>query len=205
MFIQIIQGHVHEPSQVRAALDDWVRRLAAGSHGWLGTTAGVTDDNELIVVVRFESEEEAQRNSHRAEQHQWWMETSKLFAGDVMFHDSTLAEVMLDGGSDDAGFVQVIQGRAHDPARLQQLGRDGEAVLREYRPDIIGGTVAVHDGDRFTQTVYFTSEEAAREGERKLPPPEASAVLNEMAGLMTDLRYLDITEPWLYSPVHASA
>jgi hypothetical protein len=200
MFIQVIQGHVTDRTGVYDAFESWVRQLAPGAEGWLGTTAGVTDDDELIALVRFESEDAAQRNSHRPEQHQWWMDTSKLFAGDATFHDSTEIDTMLEGGSDEAGFVQVIQGRTSDPARLRELNRRSEEPLRQHRPDIIGGTIALHDTDRVTEAVYFTSEPEAREGERKAMPPEVEAVYREEQEQLRDQRYLDLNEPWLYSP-----
>lgn len=200
MFIQVIHGHVTDRTGVYDAFESWVRQLAPGAEGWLGTTAGVTDDDELIALVRFESEDAAQRNSHRPEQHQWWMDASKLFAGDATFHDSTESDTMLEGGSDEAGFVQVIQGRTSDPARLRELNRRSEEPLRQHRPDILGATMAFHDTDRVTEAVYFTSEPEAREGERRAMPPEAEAVYREEQEQLRDLRYLDITEPWLYSP-----
>ncbi len=44
--------------------------------------------------------------------------------------------------------------------------------LRDMRPEIIGGTVAIAaDGD-FTQTIYFTSEAAARQGEQQEMPAD---------------------------------
>jgi hypothetical protein len=200
MFVQVIQGHITDRDSVREAFEQWRDRLAPGAEGWLGMTAGITADDELIALARFESPELAQRNSHRAEQHQWWMETSKLFVGDATFHDCTDVDVLLGGGSDEAGFVQVIQGRTRNPAQLKEVDRRSEPVLREYRPDIIGGISAVHDSDRVTQAIYFTSEAAAREGERKPMPPEMAEAYGQEQDLFTNLRYLDITEPWLFSP-----
>ena len=82
MFIQVIRGQVSEPEQVHAALDRWSAQLAASTPGWLGSTAGVTEDGRFVALARFESEEAARRNSDRPEQGQWWAETAKLFTGD---------------------------------------------------------------------------------------------------------------------------
>jgi hypothetical protein len=49
----------------------------------------VTDDGRFVGLARFESEEAARRNSGRPEQGRWWMETSKLFTGEVAFRDSS--------------------------------------------------------------------------------------------------------------------
>jgi|tagenome__1003787_1003787.scaffolds.fasta_scaffold20966056_5 hypothetical protein len=200
MFVQVIQGSVADADELRASLDRWNRDLGPGAVGWLGATSGVTADGRAIAMVRFESADAARANSERPEQHQWWMETSKLFAGDVTFHDSRQVYEFGAGGSDDAGFVQVIQGRVTDPDRALELMRQTEEPMRELRPDVIGGVIAVHGDDGFTQAVYFTSQEAAREGERKTAPPEAQKAMEEQMALMADLVYFDLTNPWLDSP-----
>jgi hypothetical protein len=203
MFIQTIQGRVAgDISELKEALDHWQRDLGPTATGWLGSTAGVTDDGTFICLARFESPEAARRNSERPEQHQWWMETSKLFGGEVHFHDCTETDLFLGGGSDDAGFVQVIQGRIRDlPGLRAYLAAQDEAVMREFRPDLIGTVLAVQPDGGFSEAAFFTSEAAAREGERKEPPPE---MRDEMQKMMTfyegEWTYLDLREPWLYSP-----
>ena len=57
MFVQVIQGRTSDARQVRAQLDKWVKEVAPGAVGWLGSTAGVTDDGQVIALARFESEE----------------------------------------------------------------------------------------------------------------------------------------------------
>ena len=42
-----------------------------------------------------------------------------MFDGPVEFHDSDDVTLLFDGGSDDAGFVQVIRGKVDDAARLR--------------------------------------------------------------------------------------
>ena len=60
----------------------------------------------------------------------------------------------------------------------------------------------MHDNEdsAFTLTAYFTSEKAARAGEREEPPPEAAELLREEMAIMQDLVFLDLREPWLFSP-----
>ena len=94
VFIQVIQGQVADAGKLRAALDQWMQELVPGSIGWLGTTAGVTEDGRFIELARFESEAAARRNSNRPEQDQWWVETAKLFTGEASFKDSS--DVTLD-------------------------------------------------------------------------------------------------------------
>ncbi len=201
MFVQVIQGQVTDAGEVRAAMDRWLQDLAPGASGWLGSTAGVTEDGTSIAVVRFESEEAARRNSDRPEQGQWWAEMSKLFSGDVSFRDSTDVDVDVHGNPDDAGFVQVMQGRSSDPERARELMSDDSGKWAEWRPDIIGSLGVAHDGGVYTMALYFTSEEAAREGETKEPPAELKAQMEEMDALSIGVpEFFDLRQPWLDSP-----
>jgi hypothetical protein len=57
------------------------------------------------------------------------------------------------------------------------------------------------DGGAYTMALYFTSEEAAREGERKEPPPELKARMEKMGQLSVgEPEFFDLKHPWLYSP-----
>lgn len=201
MFVQVIQGQVSDPAAARAALDQWVQDLAPGATGWLGTTAGVTDDGQLVAVARFDSEESARANSDRPDQDQWWARTSTLFTAEATFLDSQAVDVDINGDPDVAGFVQIIQGRSTDPGRVRELMAQNPAAWTAFRPDVIGSVSAGHDGGRYTLVLYFTSEEEAREGERKDPPPELKAQMDEMGQYeVGEPTFLDIRQPWLYSP-----
>jgi hypothetical protein len=201
MFVQVIQGQVSDPGQVRAALDRWAEELAPGADGWLGSTAGVTDDGRFIAVARFETEEAARRNSDRPEQDRWWSETSQLFTGQATFKDSNDVVVDVTGEPDDAGFVQVMQGRGSDPDRARELMGQDSAEWAAFRPDVLGSVAVGHEGGAYTMVIYFTSEEEAREGERKEPPPELKAQMDEMAALsIGEPEFFDLKQPWLYSP-----
>ena len=190
-----------DPGKVRAALDQWIQELAPGSIGWLGTTAGVTEDGRFIELARFESEEAARRNSNRPEQDRWWAETAKLFSGEASFKDSSDVTLDVTGEPDDAGFVQVMQGRGSDPERARELMGQDSSAWAAFRPEIIGSVAVGHEGGAYTMAIYFTSEAAAREGERKEPPPELQAQMGEMAALSVgEPEFFDLKEPWLYSP-----
>ena len=196
MFIQVIQGRCHDADAIHRQMDRWSEELEPGAIGWLGGTYGITDDDEFVGVVRFDSRESAERNSNRPAQSAWWAETEKLFDGEATFHDCDDVTMMLDGGSDDAGFVQVIQGRLSDPERFRHMMEGPMDTLHDARPDIIGGTIAVDADGFFTQTMAFRTEADAREGEKKSPPPEAQAEMDEMMGLMSDVSYHDLHHPW---------
>jgi hypothetical protein len=201
MFVQVIQGQVADAGKVRAALDQWAQELAPGSAGWLGTTAGVTEDGRFIALARFTSEEAARRNSDRPEQDRWWAETAKLFVGEATFQDSSDVTVDVTGDPDEAGFVQVIQGRGSDPDRARELMGQDSSAWAAFRPEILGSVAVGHEGGAYTMAVYFTSEAEAREGERKEPPPELQAQMDEMATLSVgEPEFFDLQQPWLYSP-----
>jgi len=201
VFVQIISGKVDDPTAVQAALDRWVSDLAGEATGWLGSTAGVTDDGTCLLVARFENEESARESSDRPEQGQWWSETSQLFRGEPTFTESTEVELDLMGDPDQAGFVQVIRGRTTDPDRIRELMRTDVEDFRDYRPDLLGTLTAVSEGGVLTTVVYFTSEEEARAGERKEPPPEMMAAMQEVQQLSVgEPEYFDLKDPWLVSP-----
>jgi hypothetical protein len=202
MFAQVIQGRTSDAKAFRSAMDKWVRDLAPGAEGWLGSTGGVTDDGRVIAVARFESAEAADRNSRRPEQTQWWEETARSFEGDVTFADSEDVTVDLEGDPDRAGFVQIMRGRVTDPARGKELmDRMNSDDMAGLRPDVIGSVSIGHEGGGWTQVIYFTSEAEAREGERKEMPPEVQAVMAEMMAISAGPpEYFDLREPALDSP-----
>jgi len=201
MFVQVIQGRVSDAGEAHMALDQWAEELAPGATGWIGSTAGVTADGQFIAIARFETEDAARRNSDRTEQDQWWAQTSKLFTEEPTFRESTDVDVDLHGDPDQARFVQIIQGRSSDPARARQLMSENPDPWAAFRPEILGSIGAGHDGGEYTAVLYFTTEADAREGERKEPPAELKAQMQEMEELEEgEPTFFDIKEPWLYSP-----
>jgi hypothetical protein len=202
MFVQVIQGRTNDPAALRAGWDRWDQQLKPGAQGFLGGTAGVTADGDFIAVVRFEDEAAARANSERAEQDAWWSQTSQHLDGPT-FHDCTVVDVLKDGGSDDAGFVQVVQGRVNDVDKARDIDRTMEDALVRLRPDVIGGIVAWHPhGGGFTNAVYFTSEAEARANEQEASDtPEFQEYLRAYEALSEDgPTYLDLTDPWFSSP-----
>ena len=192
MFVQILRGGATDAAALKRQLARWLDELSPGAVGWLGSTGGVTDDGRFIASFRFESQEAAQTNSDRSEQTEWWNETSK-YLDTPRFWDCTLVEEYKGGGSDEAGFVQVIQGRVLDPAGFREAALSMGGTPRD---DVIGGVVA-WDGSRFTEVVYFTSEEEARKGEKSESHTSALEIIWPRT---EDLQYFDIREPWFASP-----
>ena len=201
MFVQVIQGRTSQPQALVDAFDRWKADLSAGATGWLGSTGGVTEDGRFIAVARFESEEAAMANSGRPEQDAWWAETAQLLDGEAAFRNSTDVDVDVSGDPDQAGFVQVMQGRGSDPERAKQLMSQDADKWAEFRPDVIGSVSIGHDEGAYTMVMYFTSEAEAREGERKEPPPELQAQMEEMNKLnIGEPEFFDLKQPILSSP-----
>ena len=158
-------------------------------------------NGRFVALARFQSEEAARRDSDRPEQGQWWRETSKLFTGEVTFRDSSDVTADVTGDPDTAGFVQVMQGHSSDLERTRQLMAQNPDQWAAFRPDVIGSVAVGHEGGAYTVALYFTSEQAAREGERKEPPPQLKALMAEVNQLMAgEPEFLDLRRPWLYSP-----
>jgi hypothetical protein len=200
VFIQVMQGRATNPLGIRDELNRWQRQLATDADGWLGATAGVTEDGWSVVVMHFDSERQARRSSDRPEHRAWWREASQHL-GEVVFHDAPQVRSFGDGRSDLAGYVQVIQGHIDDMERMASLGRDQDEVLAREAPHILGVTVAEHadrPGD-FTQILYFTSEQEARSYDPD-PPIEDEPAQEERRSLMTNLRSFDLRDPQMLVP-----
>ena len=201
MFVQVIQGRTSQPEALGAAVDRWMEELAPSATGWLGSTGGVTEDGRAISVVRFESEEAARRNSERPEQDRWWAETAKLFDGEATFRDSNDVTIDIQGDPDQAGFVQIMQGRGTDPDRARELMTKDSDKWAAFRPDVIGSVAVGHEGGAYTMVMYFTSEADAREGERKEVPPELQATMEEMNKLSVgEPEFFDLKQPAIRTP-----
>jgi hypothetical protein len=196
MFIQVIKGKSSHPDELRTLAEAWRDEAGGDAAGYLGGTYGVTDDGDFIGVVRFTSREDAMANSARPETDAFAQKMGALMDGPVAFHDCGDVTTFLDGGSDDAGFVQVITGHLDDPVRAKAMLED-TGDLRKMRPEIIGGTFAIADDGTYFQTVYFTDEESARKGEQTEPPEDVRA---EMESMMAGATFHDLRRPWFTSP-----
>lgn len=201
MFVQVIQGEVSDVDQAHEQFDKWVRDLAPGATGWLGSTAGVTDDGTLVAMVRFDSPEHAAQNNDRPEQDQWWSETSRLFTSGAAFMDSTDVTVDVHGNPDQAKFVQIIEGRVNDAELGRRLATENSDKWAEFRPDVIGSIEADFPDGAYAMELFFTSEADAREGERKEPPAELKTQMEQMEALNAEPpKFFDLKQPWIYSP-----
>jgi hypothetical protein len=197
MFVQVIEGKVADRDALHRQMDRWIADLRPGATGFLGSTAGVADDGTAIAFARFESAAAAKANSDRPEQGTWWSETEKAYAGPVTFTDSDDVETLLGGGSNDAGFVQVMKGNA-DRGRMHAMDRVFKAAAGSFRPDLIGGLRVWTGPQTYIEIAYFTSEADARAGEKKEPPAELRDMMSEFEDVTRDVEFIDLEDPWLY-------
>jgi hypothetical protein len=198
MFIQVLRAKVKDADAVKAAGDRWQTELKPGAKGYLGSTAGIADDGTYVVFVRFASEADARANSERPEQTTWTAENSKHFDGEITFYDCPDADMLGPGGSDDAGFVQVMFYRPTDVGAIRKLAAVDEQIAA-VRPDLIGATTAYATDGTVIQANYFTSESAAREGEKTELPAELEKSMAEFQANAGEIEFIDIREPQLDS------
>jgi hypothetical protein len=201
VFVQVTQGKTSQAEALYEAMERWRSDLAAGAAGWLGTTAGVTDDGRAIAMYRFESEEAARRMSERPEQEQWWTEAKQHFDAEPLVQFSSEVTLDLRGNPNQAGFVQFQQGRVSDPDRAKELMARHSDELATARPDVLGSIVVEHGDGAYTMVSYFTSEAEARQGEQKLVSVELQPDLEEMGRLSVgEPEYFDLRRPMTLSP-----
>ena len=196
MFVQIIEGRTSDREALRRLGERWEAELRPGADGFLGATIGVTDDGRVVDIIRFESEEQGRANSERPEQGAWWSEYEKCFDGEVSFADSTDVTLWGAGGSNDAGFVQVMKYDGVDRGRIEDFD-ERLSPFMDQRPDLLGGVRIWTGPESCTEVAYFTTEDEARAGEAQDRPAELDAVMAEYGDLMEGVEYFDLREPHL--------
>jgi hypothetical protein len=200
MWVWVLEGKAADPAEVGRMLSRWADEFGQTTPGYLGTTAGVTDDGRFLLFARWDSEEAGNELLVRAEMQAWWEEFQRHFDGSVEFAEAADVTMHLAGGSDAAGFVQAIKASGVDRAVIDASDRQFEAVASEFRPDLIGGVRVWTSPDVFVEANYFTSEDAARAGEQKEPPPELVEGLQDFMEMMKDAEFFDFRAPFLHSP-----
>jgi hypothetical protein len=192
MFLQTITGKVRDRDRFVREAERWPAELKPGATGYLGCTWGIGADGTACVAARFDSADAAKHNADRPEQGEWWKQMEPALDAPT-FQDCAMVDTMMGGGSDDAGFVQVIVGRVKDESAARAMLDGAGDEISKSRPDILGMTMAWHgDGGGFTQLVYFRSEDAARSGERDDGSDVGQQYQEMMAGEPT---FIDLTDP----------
>lgn len=197
MFVQIIEGQTGDAEGLKRQGDQWRAEVGPGAAGFLGVTSGVTADGRSITIVRFEDEAAARTNSDRPEQGAWWADTEKYYDGDVAFTESSDTTEFLGGGTNDAGFVQIMKVSGVGRADVERLDKSFEQVA-DMRPDLLGGLRVWTAPDAYVEAAYFTSEAEARAGEQAELPEALQATMADFQKILTNTKFLDLTDPQLY-------
>jgi hypothetical protein len=199
MFVQVIEGKTSDPQAFQQGFERWQRDLRPGAIGYLGSTEGVTDGGEVMILARFADRESAMANSERPEQGEWWNEMEALFEEPPRFHESSDVVDLRHGDRQRSGFVQVMEGHVTDRARAQDLEARSDEMLTAMRPDLLGLTTAYFDDGDYATVAYFTSEREARRNESIPIPENLSDQFREWESVMPVERYIDIRHPMLVS------
>jgi hypothetical protein len=198
MFVQVIKGKAADPEGLQRHADRWADEVRPGAKGFAGSTYGVTDDGTFFVAARFEDEAAAQANAERSEQTAWWEQAQQYIDGEPSFRESSDTHLLFDGGSDEAGFVQVMEGKARDRAKAEAMETpEMLQQLRTARPDLLGGLRVWFDEGEYVEIAYFTSEDEARKNETT---GEFSGPQEEFASLFGEPTYLDLEHPHFAGP-----
>jgi ribosomal protein S6E (S10) len=198
VFVWVLEGKVADPGEVGRQLARWGGEFG-GTPGYLGSTAGVTNDRRFLLLVRWESEEAGNELLRRREQQEWYEAFQASFDGAIEFAETGDVTTHIAGGSDAAGFVQAMKVSGVDRQRVEAADREFESVAAQFRPDLIGGVRVWTAPDGFVEVNYFTSEQDARAGEEQVPPPEVTERFEEFMAMMRDAEYFDFTEPFLHT------
>ncbi len=197
MFAQVIEGKAVSPEAMAQAGAAWEAQVRPVAVGFLGSTGGVAADGTAFLVARFADRAAAEANNARPEQTAWFeAHGATMFDGPPTFTESEDVDEFMGGGSDDAGFVQVTQGRIADRAAMADFEARTLDQLRAARPDLLGGLRIWHDGGRFTEVNYFTSEAEARANEATMGETMGEELAEYMDLVQVD-RWIDLTDPVL--------
>jgi hypothetical protein len=195
VFVQVIKGQTNDAAGLRRQLETWRDEVRPGAIGFVGSTVGIAEDGTFVAFARFNDEASAKANADRPEQSAWWEATVGYFDGEPSFRESSDTKLLWEGGSNRAGFVQIMEGTVSDRARADALETDEMLEqLKTQRPDLLGGVRVWFADGEFAEAAYFTSEEEARKGEAsmEMPGPE-----DEYMALYGNMTYIDLKDPLL--------
>ena len=140
MFVQVIKGRTTDAAALRARGDGWRDEVRPGATGYLGGTFGIADDGTFLDPrpVRRRGRRQGELRPTRAGRRGGRTPPSSSTARRRSASRATSPR-LFGGGSDDAGFVQVMEGKVADRAKAEAFETpEMEAQLRAARPDLLG-------------------------------------------------------------------
>lgn len=195
MFVLEVDARTARPEAVRERVLAWPAEVGVHATGWLGSTGGVSPDGHFLLLMRFASQEAAWITSDLPSNQRWWEACRGSLETEPAFQESTEVIGILRGGSDDAAAVVVTRGAA-SPLRMRENLRRLESLTADERAGLIGGIVAWHGGERFTEILYAS----ARPEELRRLSAEPTPLGRFMADVSTGAQEIDLDDPWLLSP-----
>ena len=198
MFVLKVEARTARPDAVRQQVLAWPTDVGSNAPGWLGCTGGVSAEGDWIFLMRFASQEAAWITSDLPGYERWWRACRRHLETPPVFAESTRVSGILRGGSDAAAAVVITQGSA-PPNRLRDSLRRLETVALTEHVGVIGGFVACHDRERFTEALYLTSK-PAQFRQFATTSHLLGGFIDDRATAVRDVRVIDLDEPWLTSP-----
>jgi hypothetical protein len=193
MLIQILRGRVRDPELFNTQAADWGTDLRPKASGWLGSTWGITRNGTGVIITRFESADAAKSYPDQSVQKDWLAQLKKAFEGEPEFLESEDVDLYLQGGSDDAGFVQIMEGTAKNKDDFKEQTATLNADLGKTRPDLLGSTRIWLQGGHVIIVAYFKSEAEARKKEAE---PVSANVGRPGSGLLEgEITFYDLKTP----------
>ena len=135
MFVQVIEGRTTDPDGLRAQFDKWVAELQPGATGYVGTTAGVAADGRVVCLrpVRVGGRRRGPTASGPSRA-RGGPRPRSCSTGPSSSPSRATSRQFLAGGSDDAGFVQVMKVAGVDRAKVEAGDTQFETAGRHAAP-----------------------------------------------------------------------
>lgn|GEM_PF-199387 len=187
MFVQVVRAPAVDPTPLLEQVARLPAMLSTDPAGFLGLSAGISDDGDFVAVARF-----TQPGGGG-----WWAALEPWLAGPADVRASSDVELLLGGGSDQAGFVEVIEGRTSDRARFMELERQLEPRLAADRPDFLGSQIVWWTDGSWLEVAYFTSEDDVRAGDALPVAPEVEELTAAWEDVARPSAQSDLADPYL--------
>ena len=189
MFVHVVRAPAADPGPLLEQVARLPAMLGTEAAGFLGLTAGISDEGDFVAVARFAS----------PGGDAWWAALEPWLAGPPTVRASSEVELLLGGGSDEAGFIEVIEGHATDRHRFMVLERQLEQRFAAERPDFLGSQIIWWADGSWLEVAYFTSEDDLRAADARGLSPEVEELVSAWEGVARPSAQLDLADPFLSS------
>ncbi len=118
----------------------------------------------------------------------------RQLAGSATVYSCTKVATFGHPRPENAGFVQVVQGRTAKLSEvMEKVAETEQHHIYEHDIDVTGGLIADHGEGGFSELIYYSSPEAAHQtGDL---PQTGVALVERLTGIIAGLRYLNLHDP----------